>query len=83
MEEDLKAAEIIMRLPNRRCLFICYNEDMIAYYERMIKELRGTDYFNDNVKVVSNGNYTQQHRYGPTDVFMAPELHKLRGNGYD
>lgn len=83
MEEDLKAAKVIMQLPNRKCMLICYNEDMIEYYERMIKELRGTDYFNDNVNVVAQDVHTQQHYYGPNDVWFAPDLHKLRGNGYD
>ena len=82
MEEDMRAAKVIMKLSDRKCMLICYNEDMIEYYERMVKELRGTDYFNDNVKVVAQNKTTQQHYYGPNDVYFTPDLLKLRGNGY-
>ncbi len=28
MEEDMRAAKVIMKLPDRKCMLICYNEDM-------------------------------------------------------
>lgn len=68
----------IMRLPNEQVTWVCYNDDMIPYYETLIKELRGVDYYEQYVTVIASGQ-----ALNGSNTFLDPSLYELRGNGYD
>lgn len=73
-----KTDQIINNLPNKQLTWVCYNESMIPYYEALIKELRGEDFFNQYVTVIADG-----HPALGSNTYFDPTLYELRGNGYD
>ena len=86
MEEDLKTVKAIMQLPaDKKCLWMCYNDDQKVHYERLIREVRGSEYFDKYVTLLAteDGRWTgYTARYNSEHVYFAPELQRLRGNGY-
>ena len=68
----------IMALPEQDVIWVCYNDDMIPYYEELIKKLRGGAYFEKYVKVVASGEMGNS-----SNTYLDPMLYELRGNGYD
>lgn len=78
MSRVAKRHKTIMNLPNERITWVCYNEEMIPYYETLIKELRGEEFFNKYVTVVADG----QPELG-SNTYFDRSLYELRGNGYD
>tara|TARA_S200002703_G_scaffold84789_1_gene73149 strand:+ start:162 stop:413 length:252 start_codon:yes stop_codon:yes gene_type:complete len=83
MEEDLKTVEVIMNLPvDKKCLWMCYNDDQKVYYERLIREARGSEYFDKYVTLLATKE-GKVHNNPADNIYMAPELHRLRGNGYN
>jgi hypothetical protein len=83
VEENLtqhhgKTYKAIMNLPEQPVTWVCYNDDMIPYYEKLIAELRGTDWADKYLTVISTGAGRMYDR-----VHLDPVLHDLKGNGYD
>jgi hypothetical protein len=82
MEEVLervntKVMKAIFGLPEEPITWVCYNEDMVPYYERLIQEIKGVDFFEKYAKVVSiSGERTAK-------VYLDPTLYDLMGNGYE
>lgn len=84
MEENLmrqqgKTYRAIMSLPEQPVTWVCYNDDMIPYYQKLIAELRGSEYVDKYVTIISTG--ARGHMYDR--VHLDPVLHELKGNGYD
>jgi len=73
-----KRIDTIKKLPDEQVTWVCYNREMIPYYETLIKELRGEEYFNKYVTVIADG-----HPDLGSNTYLDPTLYELRGNGYD
>lgn len=65
--------------PAKHIYWIVYNEDMISYVENLIKEIKGLDYFDKYVTVVSKSNPSKDRTTGI--VYFDPSLLDLLGNG--
>lgn len=83
MEEVLsrpsgKTVQMIYNLPEEPVTWVCYNEDMVPYYERLISEIKGTEYFSKYVTVVSISATRNNSK-----VYLDPTLYDLMGNGYE
>jgi hypothetical protein len=83
MEEVLsrhsgKTTKMIFNLPEEPVTWVCYNDDMVPYYEQLICEIKGTEYFRKYVSVVSISATRSNSR-----IYLDPALHDLIGNGYE
>lgn len=74
-----KTVEAILTLPEQELTWVVYNANMISQAQMLIIALRGLDFFDDYVKVISRecSDGAQGHLYFDPNVF------KLIGNGYD
>lgn len=73
-----KTVDAILNLPEEQLTWVVYNANMVQSAVTMIISLRGLDFFDDYVKVVSRecGDGAQGHLY------FDPNLFNLVGNGY-
>jgi DNA-binding LacI/PurR family transcriptional regulator len=74
-----KTVEHVLDLPEENLTWVVYNEDMIGFAEMMIISLRGLEYFDKYVKVVSRDDSTG----AKGKLYFDPKLFELIGNGYD
>ena len=67
-----------MNLPEQELTWVVYNANMVSQAQMLIIALRGLDFFDDYVKVVSRecGNGAQGVLY------FDPNIFQLIGNGY-
>ena len=74
-----KTVEAILTLPEEELTWVVYNANMVSNAQMLIIALRGIEFFDDYVKVVSRecGNGAQGHLY------FDPNIFNLIGNGYD
>jgi hypothetical protein len=74
-----KTVETILSLPEEKLTWVVYNANMVQSAVTMIVSLRGIDFFDDYVKVVSRecGDGAQGALY------FDPNIFNLIGNGYD
>jgi hypothetical protein len=74
-----KTVEAILSLPEEKLTWVVYNANMVQSAVTMIVSLRGIEFFDDYVKVVSRecGDGAQGHLY------FDPNIFNLIGNGYD
>mgnify|MGYP003639183793 CR=1 FL=1 len=83
MEEGLmrlQVVEAIERLPEEPFTWVCYNEDFIDYYQNLIKDIRGSEFFYQYTRVVGRD---QKRELDGGKIFFDPTLHYYIGNGYD
>jgi hypothetical protein len=83
MEEVLervntKVMKAIFSLPEEPITWVCYNNDMIGYYENLIREVKGSEFFDKYVKVISISGEKNNSK-----LYFDPTLHDLMGNGYE
>lgn len=67
--------------PDKQIYWIVYNEDMVPHTEDLIREIRGQEYFDKYVTVVSKSNPSKERTKGT--VYFDPTLLDLLGNGND
>ena len=74
-----KTVEAILSLPEEKLTWVVYNANMVQSTVTMIVSLRGIEFFDDYVKVVSRecGDGAQGALY------FDPNIFNLIGNGYD
>jgi hypothetical protein len=74
-----KTVESILSLPEKKLTWVVYNANMVQTAVMLIIQLRGVDFFDDYVKVVSRecGDGAQGALY------FDPNIFNLIGNGYD
>jgi hypothetical protein len=74
-----KTVESILSLPEQKLTWVVYNANMVQTAVMLIIQLRGVDFFDDYVKVVSRecGDGAQGALY------FDPNIFNLIGNGYD
>jgi hypothetical protein len=74
-----KTVEAIMNLPEQKLTWVVYNANMVQTAVTLIISLRGIEFFDDYVKVISRecGDGAQGALY------FDPNLFNLVGNGYD
>jgi hypothetical protein len=74
-----KTVEAIMNLPEQKLTWVVYNANMVQSAVTLIISLRGIEFFDDYVKVISRecGDGAQGALY------FDPNLFNLVGNGYD
>lgn len=65
--------------PDKQIYWIVYNEEMVTRTEDLIKEIRGKEYFDKYVTVVSKSNPSKERTTGI--VYFDPSLLDLLGNG--
>jgi hypothetical protein len=65
--------------PRKRIYWIVYNSDMIKYVETLIKEIKGQEYLDNNVTVVSKSDPSHDRAKGT--IYFDPSLLDLLGNG--
>ncbi len=68
-----------MNLPQQDLTWVVYNANMVSYAQMLIISLRGLDYFDQYVKVVSREDSTGAK--GP--MYFDPKFFEHIGNGYD
>jgi hypothetical protein len=68
-----------LSLPEEKLTWVVYNANMVQSAVTLIVSLRGIEFFDDYVKVVSRecGDGAQGHLY------FDPNIFNLIGNGYD
>ena len=73
-----KTVETIIGLPDKELTWVVYNANMISLAQMLIIALRGLEFFDDYVKVVSreNGNGARGALY------FDPNIFNLMGNGH-
>lgn len=74
-----KTVEAVLDLPEEDLTWVVYNANMIGYAEMLIISLRGLEYFDKYVKVVSREDGTGSKG----KLYFDPKLFDLIGNGYD
>lgn len=74
-----KTVETVLDLPEENLTWVVYNANMVGYAEMMIISLRGLEYFDKYVKVVSREESTG----AKGKLYFDPKLFELIGNGYD
>ena len=74
-----KTVEGVLDLPDENLTWVVYNKDMIGYAEMLIISLRGLEYFDKYIKVVSREDGTG----AKGKLYFDPRLFDLIGNGYD
>lgn len=67
-----------MNLPEEKLTWVVYNANMVNYAQMLIIQLRGLDYFDKYVKVVSRDDSTGAQG----KMYFDPNLFNLIGNGY-
>ena len=74
-----KTVETILSLPEEKLTWVVYNANMVQSAVTLIVSLRGIEFFDDYVKVVSRecGDGAQGALY------FDPNIFNLIGNGYD
>jgi hypothetical protein len=74
-----KTVEAVLALPEEKLTWVVYNANMVQTAVTLIISLRGMDFFDDYVKVISRecGDGAQGALY------FDPHVFKLLGNGYD
>ena len=74
-----KTVETILSLPEQKLTWVVYNANMVQSAVTLIVSLRGIEFFDDYVKVVSRecGDGAQGALY------FDPNIFNLIGNGYD
>jgi len=74
-----KTVEAVLALPEKELTWVVYNANMVQNAVTLIVSLRGMDFFDDYVKVVSRecGDGARGALY------FDPHVFKLLGNGYD
>lgn len=74
-----KLIRMIYALPDepvKPIYWIVYNEDMIAFTDRLIREIKGSSY---PITVVAKGEDTRNLESG--QIYFDPGLYDLLGNG--
>lgn len=74
-----RAINSLPATPSKRIFWIVYNHDMIEYTRNMIEELRGKEYLDNYVTVVSKDDPSKERTTG--SVYFDPGLLDLLGNG--
>jgi hypothetical protein len=74
-----KTVETVMNLPEHDLTWVVYNANMVGYAEMLIISLRGLEYFDRYVKVVSREDSTG----AKGTMYFDPKFFELIGNGYD
>jgi len=74
-----KTVDIVMNLPEKDLTWVVYNANMVGYAETLIIRLRGVNYFNKYVKVVSREDSTG----AKGQMYFDPKFFEHIGNGYD
>jgi hypothetical protein len=74
-----KTVEAVLALPEEELTWVVYNANMVQNAVTLIVSLRGIDFFDDYVKVISRecGDGARGALY------FDPHVFKLLGNGYD
>lgn len=74
-----KTVELIQNLPEMELTWVVYNANMISQAQMLIIALRGVEFFDEYVHVISRecGNDASGILY------FDPNMFKLLGNGYD
>jgi hypothetical protein len=67
-----------MNLPEEKLTWVVYNANMVNYAQMLIIQLRGLDYFDKYVKVVSRDDSAGAQG----KMYFDPNLFNLIGNGY-
>jgi hypothetical protein len=74
-----KTVESILKLPEKELTWVVYNANMVSQAQMLIIALRGLEFFDDYVKVVSRECSDGAHGA----LYFDPHVFKLLGNGYD
>jgi len=74
-----KTVETILALPEEKLTWVVYNANMVQSAVTMFVSLRGMDFFDDYVKVISRQCSDGAHGA----LYFDPNIYKLIGNGYD
>ena len=74
-----KTVETVLSLPEQKLTWVVYNANMVQSAVTMIVSLRGIEFFDEYVKVISRecGDGAQGALY------FDPNIFNLIGNGYD
>jgi len=74
-----KTVEAVLSLPEQKLTWVVYNANMVQNAVTLIVSLRGMEFFDDYVKVISRecGDGAQG------ELYFDPHVFKLLGNGYD
>lgn len=67
-----------MKMPEKKLTWVVYNANMVSHAEMMIISLRGIEYFDKYVTVVSREDSTG----AKGELYFDPNLFNLVGNGY-
>ena len=73
-----KTVEIISNLPEEDLTWVVYNANMVSHVEMAFVCLRGVEFFDKYVKVVSKDDSTG----AKGKMYFDPNLFNLIGNGY-
>lgn len=73
-----KTVEAVMNLPEKELTWVVYNANMVSYAQMLIIQLRGLEYFDKYVKVVSREDSTGSQGV----LYFDPNFFQLVGNGY-
>lgn len=73
-----KTVEAVMNLPEQELTWVVYNANMVSYAQMLIIQLRGLEYFDKYVKVVSREDSTGAQGV----LYFDPKFFQLVGNGY-
>ena len=78
MQYGEKTVEAVLNLPNEDLTWVVYNANMVSSAQMMIISLRGLDYFDKYVRVVSRDSSDGAQG----KLYFDPKLFQLIGNGY-
>jgi phosphoribosyl-ATP pyrophosphohydrolase len=74
-----KTVEAVMNLPEKDLTWVVYNANMVSYAQMVIIQLRGLEFFDKYVKVVSREDSTGARGM----MYFDPKFFEHIGNGYD
>lgn len=74
-----KTVEAILTLPEEELTWVVYNANMVQSAVILIISIRGLDFFDDYVKVISR----ECSDGAKGKLYFDPNLFNLIGNGYD
>lgn len=74
-----KTVEAVLNLPEEELTWVVYNANMVQSAVTLIVSIRGIDFLDEYVTVVSRGSDTCARG----KLYFDPNMFKLLGNGYD
>lgn len=77
--KTIQAIKLLPDNPPKKIYWIVYNQDMVKYTEKLIANIRGSEYLTKYVRVVAKGDSSTRRSKGT--VYFDPSLMDLIGNG--